>query len=190
MGTQHPDNVRMPSFLGNGIGDAGVFSRSNEITEALWFYRLGGDEQMWDFEGKIGDNQVVRELLTKDEKFFREHPLGIEKFLTLRISNPAIEKDEAKALVEVLESVAKFSDIASSFYEKDSVPVFEVILPMTTSAHELDRIYYFYKILWPARKLSAMSGDVTMRLAWRICQKPSMLYRFSNKTRFWNQANC
>jgi len=141
MSTQHPDNVRIPFFA-----DGPVLQGEAEIKEAYYAYsHLGCDEQMWDYEGKEVDNFVVKKLLTRYEEFFRRHPLGKEVFLTLRIPNPRVEQAEAKVVLETLESIPRSYDAARLFYNEDvSAPIFEVILPMTTDARELNRVYCYY----------------------------------------------
>jgi len=100
---------------------------------------------MWDFEGKEVDSFVVRKLLTRYEDFFREKRLGRDVFLTPRVPNPTIEKAEAKILVETLEIIARSFDTAYVFFGDEIAPIFEIILPMTTSYRELNRVYYHYK---------------------------------------------
>jgi phosphoenolpyruvate carboxylase len=142
MSTQHPDNVSLPFFA-----ETQDMSGDDEIQEAYYaFSHLGCDEQMWDSEGKEVDDFVVKKLLTKYPHFFKKHPLGVEYFITLRVPNPAVEKEEAKVLVEALESIPRSMDVARLFYgELCPPPIFEVILPMTTSAEDLNRVYYFYR---------------------------------------------
>jgi phosphoenolpyruvate carboxylase len=141
MSTQHPDNATIPAF-----SSGGVISGEDEILEAyLLFSQFGCQEQMWDFEGKKAVPWVVSELLAKDQDFFRRHPLGKDVFLTFRIPNPEIEKTEAKLVPEILASIPRCYDTTQAVYEKAIPPVFEVILPMTTSAEQLNRIYYYYR---------------------------------------------
>ena len=142
MSTQHPDNVSLPFFA-----ETPDMSGEDEIQEAYYaFSHLGCDEQMWDSEGKEVDDFVVKKLLTRYPHFFRKKRLGEEIFLTLRVPNPSIEREEAKILVEALESIPRSMDAAKLFYEDTPPPpIFEVILPMTTSAEELNRVYHFYK---------------------------------------------
>lgn len=141
MSTQHPDNVNPPFFAENSeIGG------EDEIKEAYYvFSHLGCDEQMWDSEGKEVDNFVVKKLLSKYENFFKEKILGRDLFITLRVPNPEIEKAESKILIETLESIPRSFDANKLFYNRDIPPIFEVILPMTSSAKCLNRIYYYYK---------------------------------------------
>ena len=142
MSTQHPDNVQTPFFA-----DQPVLQGEDEIKEAFYaFSHLGCTEQMWDYEGKEVDPFVVKKLLTRYEGFFREHRLGEDVFLTLRVPNPRVERAEGKVLLETLESIPRSCDAARLFYGDDApVPIFEVILPMTTSAGELNRVYHYYR---------------------------------------------
>ncbi len=141
MSTQHPDNVTAPFFSKNC-----VLAGEDEIQEAYYVYsHLGAAEQMWDCEGKEVDNFVVEKLLSKYERFFRREKLGRDVFLTLRVPNPDVERTEAKVLLETLESISRNFDIATAFYGEETAPIFEVILPMTTSARSLNRVYYYYK---------------------------------------------
>ncbi|MGQ4913511.1 MAG: phosphoenolpyruvate carboxylase [Candidatus Asgardarchaeia archaeon] len=141
MSTQHPDNANIPIFAENT-----VLSGDDEVKEAYFVYSyLNMDEQMWDFEGKEVDSFVIRKLLTRYEDFFKEKRLGRDIFLTPRVPNPTVEKTEAKVLVETLEIIARSYDAAKVFFDDDIAPIFEVILPMTTSYRELNRVYYYYK---------------------------------------------
>ena len=142
MSTQHPDNVRAPFFA-----DHPVLQGEAEIKEAYYAYsHLGCTEQMWDYEGKEVDNFVVKKLLARYGHFFRERRLGEDLFLTLRVPNPRVERAEAKVLLETLESIPRSYDAARAFYGEDGpAPIFEVILPLTTSAAELNRVYHYYR---------------------------------------------
>lgn len=140
MSTQHPDNVNLPFFAENT-----ELGGEDEIQEAYYaFSHLGCDEQMWDYEGKEVDSFIVRKLLAKYESFFREKRLGRDVFITLRVPNPTVEKAEAKILLETLESIPRSFDAAKLFYGDEIPPIFEVILPMTTSPESIDRIYRYY----------------------------------------------
>ncbi len=141
MSTQHPDNVAPPFFAENNeIGG------EDEIQEAYYaFSHLRCDEQMWDCEGKEVDAYVVKKLLTKYGQFFSSQRLGQDVFLTLRVPNPEVEREEAKILLETLESIPRSFDTARPFYGDENPPIFEVILPMASSAHSIDRIYKYYR---------------------------------------------
>lgn len=159
MSTQHPDNVNVPFFSkGEKIGG------EDEIKEAYYtFSHLGIDEQMWDVEGKEVDNYVVKKLLTTYEHFFREHVLGEDVRLTLRVPNPVEERAEAKILLETLESIPRSFDASALFYQKDIAPIFEVILPMTDSAASIDHIYRYYKDFIVGRQDKVFKkGDITI----------------------------
>lgn len=141
MSTQHPDNVNTPFFA-----QSSIMGGEDEIQEAFYAYsHLGVQEQMWDVEGKEVDTYVVKKLLSKFESYFRKNILGREKRLIMRVPNPQIEKAEAKILLETLESIPRSFDANALFYDAPHVPIFEVILPMTTSAQQLLLIHRYYK---------------------------------------------
>lgn len=141
MSTQHPDNVNIPEWC-----EGDVISGNVEICEAHFAYEtLGCQEVMWDAEGKDVDTRVVRKLLDKYEKYFKTHVLGEDVFLTYRIPNPKIEVAERKVVVESLQNIPVSHDVASLFYKKDTSPIFEVILPFTTSGNELIWLFNYYR---------------------------------------------
>jgi len=141
MSTQHPDNVSVPFFASSP-----VLAGEDEVREAYYaFSHLGCDEQMWDVEGKEIDTYVVKKLLTLDEAYFRANVIGEALRLTLRVPNPEVERAEAKVLLETLEGIPRSLDAARLFYGRDVAPIFEVILPMTTSAASTDRIFRYYR---------------------------------------------
>ena len=112
MSTQHPDNVSIPFFA-----ETSDMSGEDEIQEAYYaFSHLGCCEQMWDSEGKEVDNYVVKKLFTKYPHFFKQRRLGRDVFLTIRVPNPAVEKEEAKILLETLESIPRSFDVSKIFY--------------------------------------------------------------------------
>ncbi|MBM4388309.1 MAG: phosphoenolpyruvate carboxylase [Deltaproteobacteria bacterium] len=159
MSTQHPDNVQIPFFATeNELGG------DDEIYEAYYaFSHLGCDEQMWDCEGKEVDNYVVKKLLTKYENFFRKKRPGKDLFITPRVPNPTVERAEAKILLETLESIPRSFDAARIVFQDDIPPIFEVILPMTSSARCLDRIYRYYKDFVVGKQdKSFRNGDITV----------------------------
>lgn len=140
MSTQHPDNVETPPYSVDG-----VLKGDGEVQEAAEVFSLGADEQMWDSEGKDVDRMVVHKLLSGYPDFFHERRLGKDCFVTLRVPNPAVELAMRKTLVETLESIPSSWDAAQEFYGNGNfAPIQEVILPLTTSAEELNRIYYYY----------------------------------------------
>ncbi len=141
MSTQHPDNVNLPFFA-----ESQPMGGEDEITEAYYvFSHLGCEEQMWDFEGKEVDEFVVRKLLSRYPHFFKENLLGERYFLTLRIPNPSVEKTEGKVLLEVLESIPRSYDLVKLINPKAKPPIFEVILPMTRTSKEIERVHFYYE---------------------------------------------
>jgi len=150
MSTQHPDNVAIPFFAHDP-----EMGGEDEVVEAFYaFSVLGADEQMWDFEGKEVDEFVVKKLFERYGYFFKRKKLGKELRLTPRVPNPSIEKAEAKLLLETLEAIPRSADYARLFYGEELPPIFEIILPMTTSSAEINRVYHLYKryIVWKQYK--------------------------------------
>ncbi len=160
MSTQHPDNLTIPFF-----SESPVLKGDDEVREAYYaFSHLGCDEQMWDYEGKDVDVYVVKKLLSRYPQFFSDARLGEDVFLTFRIPNPSVEKGEAKVMLEVLESIPRSYDCARIFYGDEIIPVFEVILPMTSDSAELNRVYYYYtNFVTGKASRKFFPGDITIR---------------------------
>ena len=157
MSTQHPDNVNHPFFSDNA-----ELAGEDEIKEVFYtFSHIHCKEQLWDCEGKEVDNFVVKKLLTKCEPYFKKHVLGKDVFLTLRVPNPSVERNEAKILLETLESIPRNFDTAKLFYNEDIAPIFEIALPMTTDYRELLRISNYYKNHVVGKQHNRL-GDVTV----------------------------
>ena len=158
MSTQHPDNVNNPFF-----SDSAELGGEDEIKEVFYaFSHIHSLEQLWDCEGKEVDNFVVKKLLTKYEPYFKKHVLGKDVFLTLRVPNPSVEKNEAKILLETLESIPRNFDAAQVFYNGDIAPIFEIALPMTTDYRELVRIAEYYKHYVVGKQHHKLGNDVTI----------------------------
>jgi phosphoenolpyruvate carboxylase len=141
MSTQHPDNANVPPWSGGNViqGDA-------EVYEAYFAYsNLGCHEVMWDSEGKDADTRVVRKLLSSHEDYFKENIIGEDVFLTYRIPNPKVEAAERKIVVETIQNIPVGHDVATTFYGKDVIPIFEVILPFTTDSKDLVWLFNYYK---------------------------------------------
>lgn len=141
MSTQHPDNANVPEWINGEVieGEWEVIEAYKAFSE----YKL--DEVMWDAEGKDVDTHVIRKLFSYYPEFFKENIIGQDIFVTYRIPNPKIEKAERKVLSETLESITVSYDVAERFYGKNIVPIFEVILPFTTSYEELISIIKYYE---------------------------------------------
>jgi phosphoenolpyruvate carboxylase len=141
MSTQHPDNVNVPEWSTDKIIDGNA-----EVYEAYYSYQtLGCEEVMWDSEGKDADTHVVRKLLNNYWDYFSEKKIGKDLYLTYRIPNPKIEAVEKKVVLETLQNIPVTYDVASSCYKKDITPIFELILPFTTSSTELIWLFNYYK---------------------------------------------
>ncbi|MDP2232463.1 MAG: phosphoenolpyruvate carboxylase, partial [Actinomycetota bacterium] len=137
-----------------------MLAGEDEVREAYYaFSHLGCDEQMWDVEGKEIDTYVVKKLLSMYEQYFTEHVLGEDLRMTLRLPNPTVETTEAKILLETLESIPRSFDAARLFYGREVSPIFEVILPMTTSARCIDRIYRYYRDFIVGRQSQRFRDD-------------------------------
>ncbi len=160
MSTQHPDNAFLPPFA----TDPEVLKGEDEIAEADFvFSTLGCDEQMWDYEGKGADIDVVMKLLVAHPEFFQEHRLGKDVFLTIRIPNPTAEKGMRKRAEEALHNVTTSFDLAQQFYQNaDTAPIFEVILPFTTSADEAYWVYRYYQTYVARSYGQAKSPDMPL----------------------------
>jgi len=157
MSTQHPDNVTTPFFSDNE-----VMSSEAEVKEAFFvFSQLGCTEQMWDSEGKEVDDEVVEKLLSNYTEFFRKKILGKDLFLTYRTPNPSVQKEQGKILLETLHSIPRAFD-AAKIINGDVPPVFEVILPMTTSYGEIERIRDYYEKVIIGKKNMKL-GDKTIK---------------------------
>lgn len=142
MSTQHPDNVNAPFFI-----NSNCFQGEDEIKEAYYvFSHLQCQEQMWDCEGKEVNEFVIKELLSRYTQFFKSRRIGKDLFITLRVPNPLVERDEAKILLETLESIPRSYDTAKVVYGDDGIaPIYEVILPMVTQAAGPSRVYSYYR---------------------------------------------
>lgn len=170
MSTQHPDNINIPFF-----SDSEVLAGDAEVKEAFYvFSQLGCNEQMWDSEGKEVDNQVVEKLLTKYDDFFKRKILGKDIFLTYRVPNPAIQKEQGKILLETLHSIPRAFDVAKAA-GGEIAPVFEVILPMTTSHLELNRIRDYYEKVMIGQKDTKLGKEGITVKEWVGDFKPSTI---------------
>jgi len=79
MSTQHPDNVALPPWV-----KGEMIAGDDEVYETYFVYReLKCEEQMWDWEGKDVDPNIVRKLLATHPVFFRGAHLGRRRFLNL-----------------------------------------------------------------------------------------------------------
>ncbi|UCC33336.1 MAG: phosphoenolpyruvate carboxylase [Candidatus Bathyarchaeota archaeon] len=157
MSTQHPDNVALPPWV-----EEEMIAGESEVHETYFaFEELRCEEQMWDWEGKDVDPNIVRKLLVNHPDYFKDHLLGRDVFLTYRVPNPSVEVAEKKLLIEALESIPRCYDVAEKFYGKEiGAPVFEVIVPFTTSHLELLRVTSCYsKIIVGKEKMKLCEAE-------------------------------
>ena len=161
MVSQHPDHANVPYWKesnGSNVSKGSKVSSSlrgasseaipvnpafistAEETRELFlsFSDLGVSEYKWDWEGKLVDESVMERLLQDHYEFFKDNPLGQEKFLTFRLPNPQVETEFrlGRAFMNLISAAA----MAHQFKLPDA-PLFEVILPMTTSFGEMMEIH-------------------------------------------------
>ena len=159
MSTQHPDNAVKPAWA-----EGDVIEGEAELREAYLAYKdLGCDEVMWDSEGKDVDTHVVRKLFSAYPDYFQDHVIGENVFLTYRVPNPQVEVAEKKIVTETLQTIPLSADVASVFLKRKAVPVFEVILPFTTSGKELVWLNDYYRKAIAGVESMKLFGSVTVK---------------------------
>lgn len=130
MVSQHPDHASRPYWHNEEF-----ISTQHETNECYLSYSdLGVSEYKWDWEGKFVDESVVERLLGEHLEFFKNHPLGLEKFLTFRLPNPNVETEfrMGRAFMGILSAAALAKQVGLH-----TPPIFEVILPMVETAEEM-----------------------------------------------------
>lgn len=128
--SQHPDHAGKPYWHNKEF-----ISTRHETQEAfLSFSDLGVSEYKWDWEGKYVDESVIERLLSEHFDYFKENPLGKEKFLTFRLPNPKVETEFrlGRAFMGLLGAAGLAKEVGMH-----TPPLFEVILPMTETAEEM-----------------------------------------------------
>lgn len=133
------ENKSRLSTLATSDSNNAFISTAEETRELyLSFSDLGVSEYKWDWEGKLVDESVMERLLSDYYEFFKDNPIGQEKFLTFRLPNPQVETEFrlGRAFMNLISAAA----MASQFKLPDT-PLFEVILPMTTSPGEMMEIH-------------------------------------------------
>lgn len=162
MVSQHPDHASVPywksdeagerrsderkaekssgaSSLRSSVANHAFISTAEETRELfLSFSDLGVSEYKWDWEGKLVDESVMERLLQEHYDFFKDNPIGREKFLTFRLPNPQVQTEFrlGRAFMNLISAAA----MAAQFKLPDT-PLFEVILPMTTGPSEMMEIH-------------------------------------------------
>ena len=170
MSTQHPDNVNVPEWSQGQVIDGNA-----EVHEAFFAYNtIGCQEVMWDSEGKDVDTRVVRKLLSNHWEYFSKNELGKDIYLTYRIPNPTAESVEKKVVVETLQNIPVTCDVATLAYKKNVAPIFEVILPFTTSSNEPIWLYNYYRKAIVANE-EVMLDESTKAKDWIGKSKPKRI---------------
>ncbi|WP_439425509.1 phosphoenolpyruvate carboxylase [Oenococcus alcoholitolerans] len=142
MATQHPDNAGVPFFKQDNDPFVSAY---NEIDEAFNnFSELDADEYMWDWEGKHADAAVIDRLYSEDYEYFKDNPLGSDKFLTFRFPN--IWEEKGYSLMQAMTTILSAEDFAKDLGFSQR-PLFEAILPMTKSAAQLEKMADKYSAL-------------------------------------------
>lgn len=138
MASQHPDHANTPFWHDNAF----ITVQHEHEETYLAYSELGIDEYKWDWEGKLVDESVMERLLSNYYQYFKENPLGKEKFLTFRLPNPKAETEFrlARAFINLLSAAALTKKVGLH-----SPPLFEVILPMTETAEEMIAIQEAFK---------------------------------------------
>src|ERR1039458_2521703 len=86
MATQHPDHASRP-FWHKEI----FIPAAEEAKELLLsFNDFGISEYMWDWEGKLVDESILERLYGNNYNFFKELPLGKERFWLSRCPTPKV----------------------------------------------------------------------------------------------------
>jgi phosphoenolpyruvate carboxylase len=156
MATQHPDNA-CPSWI-NGKR---FISAHDEIEECYrCFSELGVQEFMWDWEGKFVDEAVIDRLYGEYRDYFKKHQIGKDLFITFRVPNIWIESTHK--LPRAFMNMISAEDAAKT-YGFHSPPLFEAILPMTTSAAQLEYLQKtFLKTVRATSEIFDMKSSLKM----------------------------
>lgn len=154
--SQHPDHGSRPYWQKSAFIKTG-----DEIKECyLSFADLGTYEYKWDWEGKYVDESVIEKLLSQYHGYFKNNPLGKDKFLTFRLPNPKVETEFrlGRAFMGILGAAGLAKKIG--FH---SPPLFEVILPMTESAEEMIAIQEAFREIASLKHYLYDFGDESLK---------------------------
>jgi phosphoenolpyruvate carboxylase len=155
MSTQHPDHASVPYWHDR------EFIRTNYESRETFssFSELGIYEYMWDWEGKLVDESVLERLFGDYFDFFKKNPLGQQTFLTFILPNPKVETEFR--IGRALMNIASAASVAKHF-GLPTPPLFEVILPMTTTAEAILEIQTAYQdIHYLKHPLYRLTGILT-----------------------------
>lgn len=156
MASQHPDHANVPYW--HTTAHITVHDEHKELF--INFSEIGIDEYKWDWEGKLVDESVMERLLGEHYTYFKDNPLGKEKFLTFRLPNPKAETEFrlARAFFNLLSAAALTKKVGLH-----SPPLFEVILPMTESAQEMIAIQEAFTEIGELKHALYKFDEVTMK---------------------------
>jgi phosphoenolpyruvate carboxylase len=140
--SQHPDNALPPYWDKDKQAFIGAYS---EMAEAVsCFQELGVSEYMWDWEGKHADAAVIDRLFSEYYDYFSKVQLGRDKFLTFRIPN--IWEEKGYNLLQAMTVFLSGEDFARDLKFQQR-PLFEMILPMTERADQLEHMQELFQKL-------------------------------------------
>lgn len=140
--SQHPDNALYPYW---DKTKQPFISAYREMEEAVSCFKdLGVSEYMWDWEGKHADAAVIDRLFSEYYDYFSRVQLGRDKFLTFRIPN--IWEEKGYNLLQAMTVILSAEDFARDLKFQQR-PLFEVILPMTERADQLDHMQKLFQKL-------------------------------------------
>jgi phosphoenolpyruvate carboxylase len=155
MATQHPDHASIPYWHTNEFISTNLESHETYLS----YSELGIYEYKWDWEGKLVDESVLERLFGEYFKFFKKEPLGKQTFLTFRLPNPKVETEFR--IGRAFMNIASAASVAKHF-GFPTPPLFEVILPMTTSAEAILEIQTAYQDIHGLKHpLYRLSGILT-----------------------------
>jgi phosphoenolpyruvate carboxylase len=156
MATQHPDNA-LPYW----ITGKRFISAQEEIEECYrCFSELGVQEFMWDWEGKFVDEAVIDRMYAEYRDYFKKNQIGKDLFITFRLPNIWIESTHK--LPRAFMNMISAEDAAKT-YGFHSPPLFEAILPMTTSATQLEFLQKtFLKTMKATTEIFDLKSEMSM----------------------------
>jgi len=130
MVTQHPDHAHTPYWHHRPF-----ISTQEEPRELyLSFKDLGATEYKWDWEGKLVDEAILERIFGEYFEYFQNEQIGRDKFITFRLPNPKVQSEYrlGRAFMGILAASGLAKNLGLS-----NNPLFEVILPMTSTAKEM-----------------------------------------------------
>lgn len=142
--SQHPDNAGRPYWHTSEY----VCARHESPECYLSFSQLNSSEYKWDWEGKFVDESMIEQLLSEHYNYFKNNPLGKEKFITLRLPNPKSGNEFrlGRAFMVMLSTSSLAKRLG--FH---TPPIFEMILPMTQNAQEMIGIHEAFSSIASSR---------------------------------------